>query len=177
MPGLKFRVLLDSKNEEEIFHDILLSDQDSFESFYDAIIGAFAFQGDQMASFYVSNENWDKGEEISLLDLSEGETTGDLMIMKDVKLNECISDENQKFILVYDFLSMWIFLIELVGFEKEAPQSPKLVLSVGENPKEDSKEISEDLQITTDPLDENQEDEYGFDDFEDGISDDDIRSL
>ena len=177
MPGLKFRVLLDSSDKEEVFHDILLSDQDNFESFYNAIIGAYGFQGDQMASFYVSNENWDKGEEISLLDLSEEEITNDLMIMKDVKLNEYISDENQKFILVYDFLKMWIFLIELVGFEKETPKTPTLLLSVGENPKEDSKGISEELQITTDPLDENQEDEYGFDDFEDGISDDDIRSL
>jgi len=177
MPGLKFRVLLDSKNKEEIFHDILLSDQDSFESFYNAIINAFSFRGDQMASFYVSNENWDKGEEISLLDLSEGEMTDELMIMKDVKLNEHISGENQKFILVYDFLKMWIILIELVGFEQETPASPTLMLSVGENPKEDSKDISEDLQITTDPLDDNEHDEFGFDDFEDGFSDDDIRSL
>ena len=40
---------------------------------FKSIIEAFEFRGDQMASFYVSNENWDKGEEISLLDLSEEE--------------------------------------------------------------------------------------------------------
>ncbi len=177
MPGLKFRVLLDSSEKEEIFHDILLSDEESFESFFNAIISAFAFQGNQMASFYVSNDNWDKGEEISLVDLSEGEMTSDLVIMKDVKLNEYISDENQKFILVYDFLSMWIFLIELVGIVKEAPETPKLILSVGENPKEDSKEISEELQITTDPMDDSEPDEFGFDDFEDGYSSDDIKSF
>ena len=72
MPGLKFRILLDSHKNEEVFHDILVSDDENFESLFKSIIGAFEFRGDQMASFYVSNENWDKGEEISLLDLSEG---------------------------------------------------------------------------------------------------------
>ena len=73
MPGLKFRILLDSHKNEEVFHDILVSDDENFESLFKSIIEAFEFRGDQMASFYVSNENWDKGEEISLLDLSEGE--------------------------------------------------------------------------------------------------------
>ena len=73
MPGLKFRILLDSHKNEEVFHDILVSEDENFESLFKSIIEAFEFRGDQMASFYVSNENWDKGEEISLIDLSEGE--------------------------------------------------------------------------------------------------------
>lgn len=33
MPGLKFRVLLDSDKKEEVFRDILIADTDNFESF------------------------------------------------------------------------------------------------------------------------------------------------
>ena len=73
MPGLKFRVLLDSEKNEEIFRDILIGENENFESFFQEILNSYGFKGDQMASFYVSNENWDKGEEISLLDLAEGE--------------------------------------------------------------------------------------------------------
>ena len=62
MPGLKFRVLLDSEKKEEIFRDILISDTDNFESLYHAILKSFNFKGDQMASFYVSNDDWDKGQ-------------------------------------------------------------------------------------------------------------------
>lgn len=51
MPGLKFRVLLDSDKNEEIFRDILIADSDNFESLYNAIMKAFKFKGDQMASF------------------------------------------------------------------------------------------------------------------------------
>ena len=66
MPGLKFRVLLDSEKNEEIFRDIVISENEDFESFFQEILNSYGFKGDQMASFYVSNENWDKGEEISL---------------------------------------------------------------------------------------------------------------
>ena len=76
MAGLKFRVLLDSKDQEKVFRDILISDTDNFESFYKAIISAFRFEGDQMASFYISNDEWDKGHEISLMDLSRPAVIG-----------------------------------------------------------------------------------------------------
>lgn len=176
MPGLKFRILLDTKKNEEIFHDILIADGEDFETFFQTIIQSFEFKGDQMASFYVSNETWDKGEEISLLDLSEGEES-QVQIMKDTKVRDHLLDRDQKFILVYDFLKMWIFLIELIGVQEEAPEAPQLILSVGTNPKEDSKELSDDFQMISESMDDMEEDDFGFNDFEDGFSDDDLNSL
>jgi hypothetical protein len=176
MPGLKFRILLDTKKNEEIFHDILIADGEDFETFFQTIIKSFEFKGDQMASFYVSNETWDKGEEISLLDLSEGEES-QVQIMKDTKVKDHLLDRDQKFILVYDFLKMWIFLIELIGVQEETPDAPQLVLSVGTNPKEDSKELSDDFQMISESMDDMEEDDFGFNDFEDGFSDDDLNSL
>jgi hypothetical protein len=176
MPGLKFRILLDTKKNEEIFHDILIADGEDFETFFQTIIKSFEFKGDQMASFYVSNETWDKGKEISLLDLSEGEES-QVQIMKDTKVKDHLLDRDQKFILVYDFLKMWIFLIELIGVQEETPDAPQLVLSVGTNPKEDSKELSDDFQMISESMDDMEEDDFGFNDFEDGFSDDDLNSL
>ncbi len=56
MSALKFRVLLDTEQDSEIFRDILIDENDNFESLYQAIISSFRFQGDQMASFYMSND-------------------------------------------------------------------------------------------------------------------------
>lgn len=176
MPGLKFRILLDTKKNEEIFHDILISDSEDFETFFETIIDSFEFKGDQMASFYVSNENWDKGEEISLVDLTEGEES-EVQIMKETKVKEHLLDPDQKFILVYDFLKMWIFLIELIGIQEDTPDSPQLILSMGTNPKEDSKELSDEFQMISELIDNSEEDDFGFNDFEDGFSDDDLNSL
>tara|TARA_B100001287_G_C22686260_1_gene533840 strand:+ start:4926 stop:5456 length:531 start_codon:yes stop_codon:yes gene_type:complete len=175
MAGIKFRVLLDSNQREEVFCDILLSLDDNFESFFNAIVRAFGFKGDQMASFYASNDNWDKGEEISLMDVSFGEE-GEKKIMASTSIRELVEEPDQKFILVYDFLKMWIFLIECVGLEEEEPNSPTLLLSVGEKPNEDSKQLNEEFQMPTDS-EVQKEDDLGFDDFEDGFSEEDFSSF
>jgi hypothetical protein len=173
MAGIKFRVLLDSNQKEEVFCDILLSLDDNFESFFNSIIQAYGFKGDQMASFYASNENWDKGEEVSLMDVSFGEE-GEQKIMASTSIRELVEEPDQKFILVYDFLKMWIFLIECIGLQEETPNSPTLVLSVGEKPNEDSKELDEEFQMPAEAEEQEEEDEFGFNDFEDGFSEEDL---
>tara|TARA_B100000963_G_C22575341_1_gene648139 strand:- start:584 stop:1120 length:537 start_codon:yes stop_codon:yes gene_type:complete len=177
MPGLKFRVLIDSEKNEEIFRDIVVDENENFESFFQEILDSYGFKGNQMASFYVSNENWDKGEEISLLDLSEGEDNSMLDIMKDTPIKKHLSQPDQKFILVYDFLKMWIFLIELIEIQEETPSSPQLLISIGDSPSEDSKGLSDDFLMVSDETDETDEEDYGFGDFEDGFSDDDMNSF
>ena len=172
MPGLKFRVLLDSKDKNEVFRDILISDSDNFESFYKAILSAYDFTEDQMASFYMSNHNWDKGFEISLFDMSFGEDDSQILpgIMKESIVRDFIQDPDQKMILVHDFLRMWMFLVELIGIEEEEPSVPKTVLSIGNAPKEDSKPLeNDDLQFETESElgDEEEEDEFDFGEYDD----------
>ncbi len=182
MPGLKFRVLLDSDKKEEIFRDILIADTDNFESLYKAILEAFAFKGDQMASFYVSNDNWDKGHEISLMDLSYGDDAVDepSAVMKEAIIKDFLEEPDQKFILVYDFLRMWIFLVELIGFDRNEPEIPQVLLSVGNAPKEDSKALMDGVSFAAEEdaigLDDD-EDEFGFDEYEDDINEDDLNDF
>ncbi len=177
MAGLKFRVLLDSSDNNEIFRDILISEEDNFESFYNAILEAYHFSGDQMASFYMSNDNWDKGHEISLFDMRFGEDPDQILpgVMSDSRIEDFINDPDQKMILVHDFMRMWIFLIELIGITEEAPERPKVVLSVGNAPAEDSRSPEGgELNFETDSdmdFDEDDDDEFGFGEFEGGYED------
>jgi len=140
MPSYKFRVLIDTVNGEEIFRDIAMPGKDNFESFYNTIIKAFGFRGDQMGSFYVSNESWDRGHEITLLDMRMNEDQEGLSIMKDTPLSTFVEEKGQRLVLVYDFLKMWCFMIECVDIRKETVKSPKVELVAGEAPAEDSKE-------------------------------------
>ena len=187
MAGLKFRVLLDSKDQEKVFRDILISDSDNFETFYKAIISSFRFEGDQMASFYMSNDEWDKGHEISLMDMSYDDDSIDAIpsVMKNAIIKDFIEEPDQKIILVYDFLRMWIFLAELVGYEKEAPVEPQVLMAMGMAPPEDSKitDISDDEDLLAeisggdDDDEDDDDDDLGFNDYEDGLSDDDMSSF
>ena len=171
MAGLKFRVLLDSKDKNEVFRDILISDGDNFETFYKAILNSYNFTEDQMASFYMSNDSWDKGFEISLFDMSFGEDTTQILpsIMKDSIIRDFIQESDQKMILVHDFLRMWMFLVELIGYEEETPNQPKTILSVGNAHAEDSKsQENEELQFETESeMGGEEDDEFDFGEFED----------
>lgn len=171
MAGLKFRVLLDTSDSNEIFRDILIDATADFETFYRSILDAYQFADDQMASFYMSNENWDKGHEISIFDMAFGEDPDQIMpsVMKTSILADYIQDQDQKIILVHDFIRMWIFLIELIEVQEEGPENPKVVLSVGNAPAESSKTGEEEISFETESEfdgDEDQ-DEFGFNDFED----------
>lgn len=173
MSALKFRVLIDS-TDNEVFRDILIDENDNFESFYRSILDAYNFSHDQMASFYMSNENWDKGFEISLFDMSFGEDPNDILpgVMSESLLKDFMIDEDQKLILVHDFIRMWIFLIELIGVEPKAPEHPKVVLSVGNAPAESSRSGEEEnLRFETEDDEDFEEDEFGFDEFDDGYED------
>lgn len=181
MAGLKFRVLLDSKENTEIFRDVIIPDSASFADLYKISIEAFGFKGDQMASFYMSNDEWDKGQEITLEDMSFGDEENTTPVMEKAFVRDFIEAPDQKIILVYDFIKMWIFLFELVGYEKNTPEKPIIVLSIGDAPKEDSRSGDDNDSIFAGEFDEfgedEGEDEFGFNDFDDDYNDEDYSSF
>ena len=63
----RLRVLVD--HPSEAFRDIEIRSEQSFLDLHTAIKQAFGFTGSEMASFYVSDEEWGKGPEIPLADL------------------------------------------------------------------------------------------------------------
>ncbi len=179
MAGLKFRVLLDTKESTEIFRDIIIPDSATFADLHKICIESFGFKGDQMASFYMSNDDWDKGQEITLEDMSFGEES-DTPIMDKALVREFIEAPDQKIILVYDFIKMWIFLLELVAYEKETPANPLVALAVGDAPKEDSRSGDENDALFAGEFEEfgeDEEDEFGFNEFDDDYNDEDYSSF
>lgn len=178
MAGLKFRILLDTDSNSEIFRDILIDSNSDFETFYKTIITSFNFNGDQMASFYMSNDDWDKGHEITLMDMSFGDQESDTDIMNNTSIASFIEESDQKMILVHDFMRLWIFLIELIGYEKEGPAEPQILLSVGDAPSEDSKQPEDNEGLFEgEGMDLEDEDEFGFDGYSDDYSDEDLSDF
>lgn len=167
----RFRVLID--HESEAFRDIEIGSEQTFLDLHNAIKEAFGFIGQEMASFYVSDEAWDKGPEIPLADLGfseEGETPA---LMNEVFISDHIRSTSQRFVYAYDFLHMWMFMVELIQAGDPAPgvTYPRVVLSMNEAPSEHSRE--DDLTagiLDEDPyaLDAEEQqyeadDEFGFD--------------
>jgi hypothetical protein len=168
MGTYKFRVLLDNTSGEEIFRDIIINQDASLIEFFDIIVKAFYFMGNQMASFYVSNNSWDKGKEITLMDMGMSEGADFPSIMSETIIKDLVVSEDQKFLLVYDFLKMWIFLIELVDIDNNAIiDEPIIDISIGIAPKEDSRKIDIDTTFSDTSLELGDEFDDIFSEFKD----------
>jgi Plasmid pRiA4b ORF-3-like protein len=135
----KFRVIIDT--EEDVFRDIEIETEASFEDFHRAILDGFDFEEGEMASFYMSDENWEKGLEVPLMDM--GGKEGANMSMSNTKLSDLLSKPSEKVLYVYDFLRMWIFYIELLEVTKDKPSTiyPRVAMVYGDAPAQDSKEM------------------------------------
>jgi hypothetical protein len=175
MGSYKFRVLLDTDNNQEIFRDIVIDEKENFETFYHAILKSFNFEGQEMGSFYMSNDEWDKGFEISLMDMSYSDEDQEVSaVMSQSILAEYMDEPDQKIILAYDFIRMWLFLIELQERVEETVAKPTVAMSVGIAPPEDSKMVQEDLFAgDSDDFEDDYDDEFG-DEFEDGYNEEDF---
>ena len=68
----RFRIILDAK--EDVIRDIEIEQTATMEDFHNAIIQAYGFEGQEMASFYTSNDSWEQKEEIVLFDMGEKES-------------------------------------------------------------------------------------------------------
>ena len=131
----RFRAILDHDQKEDIFRDIEIRKTDTFEDLHNVLTQSFGFDGSEMASFYISNDQWEQGQEIALFDM--GQNT-DVKMMNETIVEELISEDNNKLIYIYDFLNMWTFLIELGEIVEEAQGTnyPNLMFVCGQVPSE-----------------------------------------
>lgn len=129
----RFRVILDNDTEDDIFRDLEISEDDSLEDLHNIITQSFGFDGSEMASFFLSDDDWNEGEEISLFDLSD---EGNARLMSETSINDVVHEAQTKLIYVYDFLSMWTFFVELAEIVEEADgmSYPNLMFVHGQIP-------------------------------------------
>ncbi len=103
----RYRIILDTK--EDVFRDIEIEASATLEDLHNTITQSFGFDGQEMASFYISNQNWEQGEEIPLFDMSE--SSDNLRMMNETTLEDVTDKEQTRMLYVYDFLNMWTFLV------------------------------------------------------------------
>lgn len=158
----RFRIILDA--EEDVFRDIELLQESTLEDFHNSIVNAFGFDGNEMASFYISDDSWNEGEEISQFDISDGADS--VRLMNETTLDSVVSEDQTKLIYVYDFLNMWTFLIELgeIAEIEEGRDYPNLMFVHGQIPMEaPDKEFIADKDEFADDIDS----DFDLEDYDD----------
>jgi len=121
MAILKFRVYLEE--DDSVYRDVVIRHKQTFFDLHEAILKAYEFDNKHQATFFRSNDNWQRGREISLEQYDKPYKAAPLL-MKETTIGSEIRDTNQRFVYVYDFAKHWTFLLELINVSKE--ENPKL---------------------------------------------------
>ena len=177
----KFRVLLESNAEEPIFRDIEIKSTQNFDDLHEIIVAAYGFDNSQMASFYLSDEQWNKGQEIALFDMNIEGDGNNILVMDQTIINTQITCVGSHLLYSYDFLNMKNFFIELIETKVKEDKDafyPKVVYTQGEAPKpevntegmseeEMANALLKDAGFDEDGGEDNGDDMFeGFDDFD-----------
>jgi hypothetical protein len=121
MAILRFRVYFEE--DDSIYRDITIRHKQNFFDLHGAILKAFEFDSKHDATFFRSNDNWQRGREISL-EVYNKQYKAAPLLMKETTIASEIKVPNQKFIYLYDFVKGWSFMVELISVSKE--ENPKV---------------------------------------------------
>lgn len=121
MAILKFRIYFEE--DESVYRDVAIRHSQSFFELHNSILSSYGFDNKHKATFFRSNDHWQKGREISL-EKYDKEYKAPPLLMSETMIGSEIRDPNQRFIYLYDFNKNWTFLVELINVSKE--ENPKL---------------------------------------------------
>lgn len=168
---LRIRVLVDTEGDDNIFRDFEIPSYATFEDLHLTIQEQFEFDNSEMASFYESDDDWERGDEIMLMDMSMTDQDK-VRLMRDVQLGDILTKPKQKMLYIFDFLLMWTFFVEVVsvGTIDKNEEYPKVLLSVGASPDQYSKSpedlfgsMQSEMKNGNDEDFEDEEDDMDFD--------------
>ncbi|HZG24660.1 MAG TPA: hypothetical protein VEZ17_08780 [Chitinophagaceae bacterium] len=121
MAILRFRIYLEE--DDSVYRDIAIRHTQNFLQFHHAILKAYEFDSKHQATFYRSNDSWQRGKEITV-EKYKKPYKAEPLIMSATLIGTEIFDPNQKFVYVYDFIKNWTFQVELINVSKE--ENPRL---------------------------------------------------
>jgi hypothetical protein len=161
---IKYRLI--SGENDDFVRDIEIHDDSTFIDLHLAIQSACDYDSSLLSTFYLSDKDWNKLDEI-VLDRIDIESQADALLMEETLLDHFNPQPGQRYIYIFDFFSVRAFFIEIVNLRKSGKDDvhlefPICTLSHGKAPK----------QIFIDDIDDNDLDD--FDKFEEDIDDDDI---
>ena len=132
---LKFRLI--SNEQDDFIRDFELLAEQTFFHFHLAIQDNLHYDKSQIASFFICNSNWEKGQEISLFELSE-EESAKVITMDSAHLGDHVGEVHDKMIYVFDVFNERLFFIELVDKYRRDPslKYPRCSLEKGKSPRQ-----------------------------------------
>ena len=143
--------------KKDVIRDIEINSSSNLEELHRTILIAFELDKNELASFYITNDEFELLQEIPLFSMEDKENS--MLGMSDIILSSILKREGSQLLYIYDFMKMWRFLITLTKITEDEITTSKCINSLGTMP-ENAPEISFKSEKEFDPFDE------AFDDFD-----------
>ena len=149
--------------------EIDIKSNQSFEDLHTAIHTSIGYKNEVPSSFYISNDYWHKGDEITIFP-NERRREKNTALMSESKLHNFIEDPHQKFYYISNFDRPYDFHVELIRILIEPDPNlsyPAVLKSSGEPPRQfafnlnDAAKAEAEESVHEDELDEEEEEETG----------------
>lgn len=108
-----YRFKLVSDEVSNFSREIEIDSENTFLQLRNAILESVNYTKDELDSFFLCNDEWEREDEITLEDMGTSASDQDLWLMESTPLNELIEDEGQKLTFVFDYLTERSFFMEL----------------------------------------------------------------
>jgi len=131
-----YRFKVSFEDYDDVIREIDIKSNQTFEDLHRAIHASTGYPVEVSSSFYVSNDYWNKGQEIAFMP-TERKLERGVSLMDKSKLSGFIDDPHQKFYYTYNFDRPFDFHVELIKIllDENGNTYPALVKSIGTAPK------------------------------------------
>ena len=107
-----YRFLILSDEVDDFRMEVQIDSEATFLDLQDTLLDTVSYSKDQITSFFICDEEWNKGTEVTLMDMDTASDM-DSFVMADTKLEELLEEERQRLIFVFDNLTERAFFMEL----------------------------------------------------------------
>lgn len=129
-----YRFTIISDEAEGFMREIKIDADAKFLELHKLILESCGYKDDQMTSFTICENGWEKGQEITLEDMGAG-MDEDVFLMAETELSEFLEDEKQHLLYTFDPLADRVFFMELSEIQTgKSLQHGKVSRSFGEPP-------------------------------------------
>ena len=131
---MKHIIRIQLEHKTDVIREIEIPSSKSLKDLHDTIIKSLNLNKNEIASFYMTNEELELLEEIPLFKINEEDNS--MCDMSEVKIESVFQAINNQLIYIYDFLKMWRFLISCSSTTKDASKEIKIIDIIGKMPEE-----------------------------------------
>lgn len=107
-----YRFTIISDEADDFLREIQIDPDATFYDFHKAILESVGYSDDQMTSFFICDDYWEKEKEITLEEMDDNPET-DSWVMKETTISELVEEEKQKLLYIFDYMTERCFFIEL----------------------------------------------------------------